>query len=118
MVMIGRFKTIEDSRAAKEAIDKLVEAVCADDTLEEYKSRYGGPMLHVLSNLNIHSVAPHELEQFRYDVSVKIEDETITIHTDEVDVAAFLKVMFDKGARIEVYSAHDYPDTATSEPES
>jgi len=32
--------------------------------------------------------------------------------TEEFDISAFLKVMFSEGARIEVYSAHNYPDTA------
>jgi hypothetical protein len=32
--------------------------------------------------------------------------------TEEYDISAFLKVMFLNGARIEVYSAHDYKDTA------
>ncbi|EUA59807.1 hypothetical protein I550_2955 [Mycobacterium intracellulare 1956] len=34
------------------------------------------------------------------------------ITTDESDVQALLKVLLDGGARVEVYSAHDYPDTA------
>lgn len=31
--------------------------------------------------------------------------------TDESEVSAFLKVMIQKEAKVEVYSAHDYPDT-------
>jgi len=42
---------------------------------------------------------------------VKVEGSKMILTTDEVDISAFLKVMLDSGARIEVYSAHDYPDT-------
>ena len=39
------------------------------------------------------------------------EDDKVVVTTNESDVSAFLKVMIDKGARVEVYSAHDYPET-------
>jgi len=36
----------------------------------------------------------------------------IVVTTDELEVSGFLKLMVDKGAKVEVYSAHDYPDKA------
>lgn len=68
-------------------------------------------MLDLLGRLNVASIGPRELEQFLYDVSMNIEGSKIILTTEEVDISAFLKVMFDQGARIEVYSAHDYPDS-------
>ena len=40
----------------------------------------------------------------------ELKDQQVVITTDEPDVSAFLKLMVDKGARVEVFSAHDYPD--------
>jgi hypothetical protein len=45
---------------------------------------------------------------------VRRDGSSIVVTTDETDVQALLKVLLDKGARIEVYSAHDYPGTGHS----
>ena len=74
--------------------------------------RYGKEMLDLLARLNVASIGPGELEQFAYEVNTKAEGKSIVVTTDELDIAAFLKVLIHRGARIEVYSAHDFPDTA------
>ena len=61
------------------------------------------------SKLNVH-LRPAELEQFAYDVTVEVEDSQIVVTTDEIDVSAFLTVLIEKGARVEVYSAYAYPE--------
>jgi len=33
-----------------------------------------------------------------------------SLPTDEPDVAAYLKLFIDNGAKVEVYSAHEHPD--------
>jgi hypothetical protein len=68
-------------------------------------------MLDLLMRLNIGSIGPQELEQFAYEVYVKVEGSDVVLTTEELDISAFLKVMFHHGARIEVYSAHDHPGT-------
>jgi hypothetical protein len=68
-------------------------------------------MLTLLRAADLYSLGPSELEQFSYDATVKVKGSEVIVKTDEVDVSAFLKVLLDKGARIEVYSAHEYPDT-------
>ena len=47
----------------------------------------------------------------KFDLKAK-RDEVI-IMTDEVDVSALLKLLLDRGAKVEVYSAHDYPEMGT-----
>jgi hypothetical protein len=51
------------------------------------------------------------LAQFRYDINSERKNDQIVITTDELEVSAFLKLLIDKGARVEMYSAHDYPNT-------
>jgi hypothetical protein len=41
----------------------------------------------------------------------------LVLRTEEVDVAGFLKIMIDGGAKVEVYSAHVHPDETTEAPE-
>lgn len=116
LVMSGHFKDTTEATRAKEIIDALTKQVGEDQdkgdlVLGSPLERYSKAMLDLLGKLNIASIGPQELEQFLYDVSVKVEGSKVIVTTDEIDISAFLKVMVDHGARIEVYSAHDYPDT-------
>lgn len=119
LVMIGRFKDIGDAAAAKKIIELLTKQVEADVdaklmTVGEPAERFTENMLDLLQNVKVHSIGPAELEQFAYDVTVTVEDNRLVLKTDEIEVSAFLKVLLDSGARIEVYSAHNYPEAANS----
>ena len=116
LVMIGRFENATEATKAKEIIDALTNQVVKDQssgalTVGSPSDRYGKEMLELLSRLGVFSIAPQEVEQFVYDVNVTVKENDLVLRTDEFDISAFLKVMFMKGARIEVYSAHNDPDT-------
>lgn len=116
LVMIGQFKDAIEATRAKEIIDALTKQVeenqdKRDIVLGSPSERYSKAMLDLLSKLNIAAIGPQELEQFLYDVHVEVEGNKVILTTEEVDISAFLKVMLLNGARIEVYSAHDYPDS-------
>jgi hypothetical protein len=115
LVMIGHFTDATDAAKVKEIIDELQEQVSSDQdkgdiVLGSPSMRYGRKMLDLLQRLNIMTIGPMELEQFLYEVTVRVEGNKVILTTDEYDVSAFLKVMLDQGARIEVYSAHSHPD--------
>jgi hypothetical protein len=115
--MIGHFENAADATKAKEIIDALTKQVAEDEstgtlTLGRPLERYPNAMLDLLGKLNVMLIGPGELEQFAYEVSVEVHGKDLVLTTEEYDISAFLKVMFQTGARIEVYSAHDYPDTA------
>lgn len=116
LVMIGRFKDAVDAVKAKQVIERLTERVNADVQAElmeigEHADRFTDGMRNLLGSLKLYSIGPDELEQFGYDFTVKVEGSQVVMTTEESDVSAFLKVLIDMGARVEVYSAHDYPDT-------
>lgn len=116
LVMIGHFENVADATKAKEIIDALTKQVREEESsgtrIIGYPSeRYDDAMLDLLAKLSIGSVGPSELEQFAYEVDIKAEGNDLVLTTEELDISAFLKVMFLKGARVEVYSAHDYPDS-------
>ncbi|MGE4482437.1 DUF6375 family protein [Acidocella sp.] len=116
LVMIGHFEDVTEAPRVKEIIDQLTNQVAQDQsngtlTIGSPTDRYSTEMLDLLGRLNL-SIGPQEVEQFAYDVSVKVEGNNVVLTTEELDISAFLKVMFLKGARIEVYSAHDFPESA------
>jgi hypothetical protein len=109
LVMIGRFKSAADAMNAKEIIDEITGQIMEDDYTDAEGGRYSEATLELFRKLKIHSVAPSELEQFRSDVHVESKNDEVILRTDEIDVSAFLKVMIDLGARVEVFSGHDHP---------
>ena len=78
-------------------------------TFDGSTERFSQAMLDFLGKHKVYSIAPGELAQFAYDVTVEHKDTQIELRTDEYDVAAFLKILIDHGARVELYSAHEYP---------
>jgi hypothetical protein len=116
LVMIGRFKEARDAEQAKEIIDRLIDQVSAEPDVYRWDAipqerYYSNPMYELLSASKIYNVGPAELEQLTYDVNVIVQGSEVVVTTDEIEVSAFLKILIDKGARVEVYSAHDYPNT-------
>ena len=116
LVMIGHFEDATEAMKAKEIIDAITKQVLEDQEngtliVGSPSERYGKEMLDLLGRLNVASIGPGELEQFAYEVTVKVEGTQVVVTTDEFDVAAFLKVMFLRCARIEVYSAHHHGGT-------
>jgi len=114
LVMIGRFKEVRDADTVKKVIDQIAQQVSTESSSasgddSRSQNRYSDAMLKLLGTLSVNTIGPIELEQFLYDVSVEVEGNTIVVKTDESDISAFLKVLIEKGARVEVYSAHDYP---------
>lgn len=116
LVMIGHFVDATAALRAKEIIAALTTQVLEDEekgtlVIGSPSDRFGEEMLHLLGSLNVNVLGPSELEQLAYDVNVEVEGDKIVVTTEELDIAAFLKILVQQGARIEVYSAHDYPGT-------
>ncbi|MCW3096199.1 MAG: hypothetical protein JWL77_1817 [Chthonomonadaceae bacterium] len=116
LVMIGRFKDSESAHRTKEIIEQLTKQLEADVDaglieVGEGANRYTEDMLSTLTRVGVHIIGPAEVEQFGYDAEVNVDKDKLVITTDESDVSAFLKLLLERGARVEVYSAHDYPRT-------
>jgi len=115
LVMIGHFEKVRDAEKVKRLLDQLAEQVRDDADRDPSETvpqdRFTDRMLEFLGTVELHILSPAELEQFLYEVQVDVDGNKVVITTDEVDVSAFLKVLLDRGARIEAYSAHDYPNT-------
>jgi UDP-N-acetylmuramyl pentapeptide synthase len=73
--------------------------------------RFNERLLEILKKANIYIIGAHEFEQFAYEFNVKVDGDKVVLKTDESDVSAFLKVLVHEGAKVEVYSAHNFPDS-------
>lgn len=102
-----------DAEEAERLIRQLTEQVARESGTYDYHNsavpdqRFSESIEQILSASRLYSLYPAELQQFELEVSVERKEKQIHIRTDEIDVFAFLKVLLDKGARVEVYSAHE-----------
>jgi hypothetical protein len=110
LVMIGQFKSTEDAEKAKKMIDRLTEKLTDKIEVGSTRDRFGDDVLALLRDANIYSLRPLELEQFLHDTSTRVEKDQLILQTDELEVSAFIKLMIAQGAKISIFSAHDYPD--------
>jgi hypothetical protein len=115
LVMIGRFKDAGKAQKVKEILDSLAKQQAGENRTSstltgDQSDMFTEEMLELLLKAGLNSLAPSELEQLNYQVNVEVKGNDVVITTDEIEVSAFLKILIGKGAKVEVYSAHDYPD--------
>ena len=120
LIMIGRFKEVKNAKETLLKIEKLKEQVqkesqSGDIVVGGVTDRYTDEMMKLFGELKIHSLGPSDLEQLAFDVSIEHKEKELILTTDEVDVAAFFKILVLEGAKVEMYSRHDYPEENNTE---
>jgi hypothetical protein len=110
IVLIGHFKTPQDASKTRELIDQLSTGLADKIDVGKTYLRFEDDVLDLLYKVNCHFFRPNDLEQFLYDVKFKLDGDKIIIKTEEYEISAFIVLMIHNGARLEIYSAHDYPD--------
>ncbi len=115
LVLIGRFKEAKEAEKVAKDIKKLSEQALKDESYQlvfdsaPEDLRFSEDMLSLLQSLKLNTLSPAELGQLVSDHRLEREDARITVKTDEADVSAFVKLFIEAGAKVEVFSAHDYP---------
>lgn len=110
LVMIGQFKSSEDAKQTHKVIEKLSVELDGKIDIGTNRERFGEDVMKILREIECYILSPTDLEGFLYGIRTRIEGDKIILTTDEIDVSAFFKLMIDKGAKIEMFSAHDYPN--------
>ncbi len=111
LVMIGHFKSPEDAEGTQKLINQLTEGLRDKIEIGTFRDRFGDSVIDLLRKTECYIFSPSELEHFLYDTHTRVEGDKIILTTDELEVSAFLKLMIEKGAKVEIYSADIYPDT-------
>lgn len=114
LVLIGRFKRAQDAEKVEKDIVVLSAQVLKDDThfistSKPEDQRFSDEMLSLLRSLKLNTLGPTDLGQLVSEHHLRREGDRITISTDEADISAFVKLFIEAGAKVEVFSAHDYP---------
>lgn len=114
LVLIGKFKQERDAEKVEKDIKTLSTQAEKDECYsipfdEPKNQRFSDEMLSLLYSLKLHTLGPTELGQLVSDHHLDREGDRITITTDEAEVSAFVKLFVEAGAKVEIFSAHDYP---------
>lgn len=109
LVMIGNFKSEQDAIKTESLINELSEKLL--DKLEPgiIENRYTDEIRELLFGLEVYNMSTYDLNQFLFDFRIERDGHLITLRTDETEVSAFFKLMIENGAKIEMFSSHDYP---------
>ncbi len=66
-----------------------------------------------LRELKLYDMGRFDVDMYAFEHTVERKGATVTISTDESDVQGFLKVLLHLGAKVEVFSRHDWNDDGT-----
>lgn len=112
LVLIGKFKTAGEAEDFKEKFDDLTGFLVdqeANGNLTYDADRFNKPLMDYLSKNKIYHLSPQILMQLIYDIRVSVSENEIHATSDD-DLNALISLLLDKGAKVEVFSAHDYPE--------
>ena len=116
LVMIGHFREVRDATRILEVLDQIREQVELDERDDligvwGHTERYPERTRKLLNEFRINTLTPTELEQFCFEFHADVDEDKVVITTNEYEVSAYLKVMVESGARVEVYSADNFPNS-------
>ena len=114
LMMIGRFKTSEDAKEATLVLERLSDVVESNFDYDRFDANPmsvfdNDDVREALSELKLYGLTPEDIENFAKGHIVDRDGDLVLLQTEEWDLSGFMKVMVERGARIEVYSGHDYP---------
>lgn len=111
--LIGRFKTSAAGKEFEESLNQMRELVV--ENYDECLNNVDKFPRHILDLLfhgaikNTQTLAAHDLLDFGNEMSVDLKDKEIVISSDECNWAGVIKMLIEAGAKIEMFSEHDYP---------
>ena len=121
LVLVGRFETVSGAEAAierMEALKALAQAEWSDDDWRRQDERMPDTLLDELMKLELYEMGRSDVDIYALDHSVERRGSTIRIWTEESEVQGFLKVLIHLGARVEVFSRHDWNEDGTARTEA
>ena len=112
LVIIGDFKTFEDKEKARIQINEIQEKMRKEDYIDD-RSEIPEEIKRWCMEENLF-IPPYELDQFilcdGFNEKHLYYSNRLVYLTEENDFSVLLRIMINNAAKIQVYSAHDYPD--------
>ncbi len=109
LVIIGSFKEEHEAEAFEKLTEKVTSFLSENSEFDVEADRFDKQTLNFLSKENLFSLTPQQLGHLLYGVHVSRQGSKVRISSDD-DINAFISLLIHKGAKVEVFSAHDYPE--------
>ena len=109
LVIIGRFKEEHEAEEFETLTNKVTSFLHENPEFDVEADRFDKKTLDFLGKENLSSLSPQQLGHLLYDVHLTRDGNEVRIGSDD-DVNAFISLLIHKGAKVEVFSAHEYPE--------
>lgn len=113
MRIIGHFKTAENVKSFLAEFTRMQELVAANnEACFANPEEFPLPILDGLFHGDIkhgQSLAAHDLLDFTNEMTVSAKDKDFVIRSSEWNWAGIIKMLIESGAKVEMFSEHDYP---------
>jgi hypothetical protein len=116
LVLVGTFETVSGAEAAierMEALKALANVEWSDDDWRRPDERMPDTLTNELIKLKLYEMGRPDVDIYAYDHSIERNGSTVRIRTEESEVQGFLKVLLHLGARVEVFSRHNWNEDGT-----
>lgn len=116
LVLVGTFETVTGAEAAiekMEALKTLAGSEWSDDDWSRQDERMPGSLMDGLRELELYNMGRSDVDIYSFEHSVERRDSTVRVWTEESEVQGFLKVLIHLGARVEVFSRHNWNEDGT-----
>jgi hypothetical protein len=114
LVIVGTFKTVNDATQASKIIMELTDIVRQDEEdgfirAGNIPAKFSERIMSFVERTDFAMMNHEDPEALLYDFDITQDGNKISIHTEEQKYQIILNMMLSKGAKIEIFSAHDYP---------
>ncbi|MBL8874078.1 MAG: hypothetical protein JNK90_30165 [Planctomycetaceae bacterium] len=116
LVMIGEFKTEQDAERVYELISTISDSASSDSASGVFdwgaqNEQFSEETEKRLRELKIYYMSPSDIADFAFlNTSIEKAGKQLQFRTDDVEIVGFVKLMVKNGAKVQVFSAYDYPD--------
>ncbi len=108
LVIIGHFKEEHEAEEFERLTNKITQFLSENSEFDVEADRFDKNTVDFLGKENLYSLTPQQLGHLLYEADITRDGKDIHISSDD-DVNAFISLFVHKGAKVEVFSAHDYP---------
>ncbi|QGZ47422.1 hypothetical protein GPZ77_02500 [Streptomyces sp. QHH-9511] len=115
LILIGQFQTVAEARAVTErmkALEALAEAEWSDDDWRSRDERMPPEISKALYDMQLYDMGRSDVDAYALDHRVTRDGEKIRIWTDDTEIQGFLKVLLHHGAKVEIFSRHNWDGDA------
>lgn len=114
LVLIGYFKQAQDVSKTLSEIKALKDQARKDDVefgilAPPEDHRFSNAMMELFRTLQVYHLSPNEVSQLLSEHYIEESGTKLTLTTEESEISAFVKLFIDAGAKVEIFSRHDYP---------